>query len=382
MASDEPVPVGEPYDDGNKTYGDGGDEYPFKLRKVRVRRPIHNEHWIPFAVAENLEKRQFPRTLNIDDELYFLETEWEQFLESYNVDEKRDIQVTVELSFKTEPASWFFKEYVDHYFKLKTEAKNKGNYIETQMFKLYLNSPYGKFSSKVRRNTRDLASPGTEAVFGDIREYNTKNSYYLPLGATITAMARMRLVRAAGKQGKLVKYSDTDSFTINAPSKDIPRLFPNLKMGSGLGQFEWVKGTDRLLKDVTFVMRHTKQYAAFDENGKVITFKYAGLDASQSSISVDGEHPSTPEDLAIIDTITLRDMYFGKEFPNQIAPSRVEGGIYLDDDIKKHITPIHELPKLKDRIHFRTELETRLYWENNNLKDIFKKGRLKGKITK
>jgi DNA polymerase elongation subunit (family B) len=154
------------------------------------------------------------------------------------VDPDKDIEVKVELSFDTKPASFFFGRYVDYYFKMKTEAKNNGDYIKTQMFKVYLNSTYGKFSSKVLRATRDLQSAKSPQLFGNIREYTTKNSYYIPLGATITAMARMRLINAAGMQGHKVAYTDTDSLKAAVPSKDFNRTFPDLKMGSNLGQFE------------------------------------------------------------------------------------------------------------------------------------------------
>jgi hypothetical protein len=68
MASDEPVPVGEPsyFDDPKK---------PFKFRHIRIRRQVYNEFAIPFGVVDNLEKRQFPRKLDIGDELYLVETE-------------------------------------------------------------------------------------------------------------------------------------------------------------------------------------------------------------------------------------------------------------------------------------------------------------------
>jgi hypothetical protein len=75
-------------------------------------------------------------------------------------------------------------------------------------------------------------------------------------------------------------------------------------------------------------------------------------------------------------------MYFGKEFPNQIAPSRTETGIYLDDAFVKSITPIYELPRLKERIHFRTELDTRLFYDKHNLKNLFQKVGLQGKVAK
>lgn len=102
-----------------------------------------------------------------------------------------------------------FGGYVKKYRDMKINAKNK---VEKQVAKLMQNSLYGKFSasedSSFKYPVYDYAS--------DLMKYitvleNDKKPGYIPIGAAITAHARIFTISAAQKNYDSFCYADTDS---------------------------------------------------------------------------------------------------------------------------------------------------------------------------
>jgi hypothetical protein len=138
-------------------------------------------------------------------------------------------------------ADYIFREYVDYFYNKRLEAKANKDDVRTLLFKLFLNSLYGKFGQKsvnweriddadpeiVRTETIYNAKTGqriTYKIFGGGRfmkvekpdgENESYNSFPA-IAAHVTAYARMMLwkyIETAGADN--VYYMDTDSLFVN-----------------------------------------------------------------------------------------------------------------------------------------------------------------------
>ncbi len=200
-----------------------------------------------------------------------------------------------------------FKEYVDHFYKMKVDASNPS---ERTMAKLYLNSLYGKFGQKDTSQIRELDSENdTEdmkisAIMDDLnisrlsvpehkRTYVRigKSTYQCPvkleessdssfpaIAAFVTAYARCyldELMTIAGRNN--VFYCDTDSLVINQVGHDNLRAYidPNrlgaLKLEETgdieiYGSKNYSFNGHRYLKGV----KHDAEHLGLDENGNDI----------------------------------------------------------------------------------------------------------------
>ncbi|MES9855949.1 MAG: DNA polymerase [Sedimenticola sp.] len=140
-----------------------------------------------------------------------------------------------------------FTQYVDHFFKLKKEGRDKGDKLMTLFAKLFLNSLYGKFAADPRNykshkvvDTSDIHSileEGYEAggFLGEwflakkAMPHDRQRFYNIATAASITGFVRAYLWEAACKCSGLL-YSDTDSIA----AKDISQI----KLGCDLGDWE------------------------------------------------------------------------------------------------------------------------------------------------
>ena len=124
-----------------------------------------------------------------------------------------------------------FKEFVDHYYKLRME--NKDNALGYAC-KLILNSLYGKFAQREKKSTikRLSGEELKEAILDDntqVKLYNPEHGLYeitrdrrithriINLSAQITSMARAKLGREIFAHAGTIVYCDTDSIHLTEP---------------------------------------------------------------------------------------------------------------------------------------------------------------------
>lgn len=142
-----------------------------------------------------------------------------------------------------------FKDYVQHFFDLRTEAKKLGDKAQDIFAKIFLNALYGKFASNPTKYQEFMLSdPDTEsyqhwirAGYLNVGEWGgramlvrqlpeSKHRYYnIVTGASITGWVRAHLWKALNKvEGAL--YCDTDSIA----ARGVDRL----DLGNALGQWK------------------------------------------------------------------------------------------------------------------------------------------------
>jgi hypothetical protein len=134
-----------------------------------------------------------------------------------------------------------FSEYVEYFYNMRLEAKAKGDEVRTLLYKLFLNSLYGKFGQKSNHWEKVGEAEPTEVkleriydvdtkkfitvkIFGggifrknDLEEGENESFYSFPaIASHVTSYARMLLwkyIETAGIEN--VYYTDTDSLFVN-----------------------------------------------------------------------------------------------------------------------------------------------------------------------
>lgn len=143
-----------------------------------------------------------------------------------------------------------FTKYVEHFFRMKSEAKERGDKIQTLFSKLFLNSLYGKFASNPQNYSkhiieeirfvevskqlgmRDAGQLGPWAVLESDLPEEEQRYYCAATAASITGFVRAYLWRnicELKKNGGRVLYCDTDSIAVGGAE---------LVEGKRLGEWE------------------------------------------------------------------------------------------------------------------------------------------------
>jgi hypothetical protein len=228
-----------------------------------------------------------------------------------------------------------FKNYVMHFYKLKSKGKETGNKADELFSKLMLNSLYGKFAASPSNyqkyknvepeHSGAIGQPMTEQLLNilgmenikeikkydlsnwymggmlgkwhlavrDLEEYE-QNFYNIATSASITGWVRAYMWRTIC-QCDTPLYCDTDSIAALGLSDEIP-------MGKELGEWD-IDGefTDYSIGGKKmYAFKFTKEYIKKDADGKDITHKIASkgvrLNASElHEIALGSEVTFTPQ---------------------------------------------------------------------------------------
>lgn len=193
-----------------------------------------------------------------------------------------------------EYGNFIFTDYIDKYYKMKTEGKKENNNAKKATGKLMLNSLYGKFGEKGERlcqfypelievlekqkGEKRVLEVKKEKVTDGLGMVNVVTSSdspmtYFQIAGYITSLARYWLLKRWNEiieLGGEVHYCDTDSNFITLPKEN----YDKLKHGSNLGEWdlEKPKKSDKMTYDYLFIQA-PKSYITFhkgdiiDKNG-------------------------------------------------------------------------------------------------------------------
>lgn len=128
-----------------------------------------------------------------------------------------------------------FREYVDFYYEKKETSKG----ALKQLYKIFLNSLYGKFAMMTER------SQAIPQILEGVNKYDRTeleevDATYTAVASFITASARFKLLRAIRANLENFVYCDTDSIHLLKPIKERPELYT---LGKKLGDFDLENGT-------------------------------------------------------------------------------------------------------------------------------------------
>lgn len=161
--------------------------------------------------------------------------------------------------FKFQQDTGFFNEYIDYWYEMKVESKKANNRGMETISKLMLNSLYGKFCTRAKKESK---KPQINSTHGHI-EYTTKGMeievkepVYTAMGTFVTAYARDRVIRAAQKQGDRFIYADTDSLFV-VGDEDIDLDVHSSDLGSWGEEKPFIKG--RFLRAKTYFLLYERE---------------------------------------------------------------------------------------------------------------------------
>ena len=262
-------------------------------------------------------------------ELVLTMTDYELFLEHYNVSE---FEILDGCFFAAMPG--IFDDYINKYKKLKQESKG----AMRELAKLFLNNLYGKMATSTDSSFK-LGYMKEGGIVGYIPIFeNTKKPGFIPVGSAITSYARAFTIRAAQKNyhGKTKPgfiYADTDSIHCDlSPEelKGIPideKAFCHWKIES-----EWDLGL--FVRQKTYLERVTVSDGETLEK-PFYNVKCAGMPTRCKDLfiaSVTGEEieTKTEEEREFIHTRrSITDFGNDLKIPGKLLPKRIPGGVVL-----------------------------------------------------
>ena len=196
----------------------------------------------------------------------------------------------------------FFKEFVNHFWNLRSEHQLAGREGQAMCVKIIMNSLYGRFGMKnsTKRIESDIdidaiidGNFGDDAdwrLLYDIKFYKSKDeaslylvekepseksdSTWFGFSAFITANANVSLMKAINACGDDFLYSDTDS----VHTKD--GFIPKLEMGSGLGQ--WKPEQNKPIPKAIYW--EAKAYTHLNADGSLMLAKHKGVSNSNGNL--------------------------------------------------------------------------------------------------
>lgn len=167
------------------------------------------------------------------DSVYiFIDEEFEEIKKTYEMVEGENYDIVEEWYFKTK---YTHKAWVEDKYKLKSNASDGVTKLNA---KFGLNNAYGKEGQAIFMSKKILTYEG-EPSEGEIRlgswygnwceslvEEESKTYSYIPLAITITAKARVRLIKAIRANKENFIYCDTDSIYLFGEMKGDFDLHP------------------------------------------------------------------------------------------------------------------------------------------------------------
>ena len=241
--------------------------YPYVMKKyrysVKFRRKLVINDYVTDYLIENIKKQKYNYIIFIDYKTQLSRTPimtncqghlidvqenltyitGQEFLELYESDKNLTFKLYKVYEFFNND---LFSKYIDYFYKLKKEANNEA---EKNIYKLFLNSLYGKMGQRVKslkfldykdfpelkpfRKTNDLIRFNgiSYSLYNDFLTMLEQQEYkYSPLiSAEITANARIVNYQYQKKLGiENIIASDTDSFII--PKKEFDKILDKEKI--------------------------------------------------------------------------------------------------------------------------------------------------------
>jgi hypothetical protein len=215
----------------------------FKLRpnkiptiQVKTGRYQENEY-----LESNVDNKGIdePVTLfltNMDMELFF--DHYDVYVHSWNG------------GYKFRQCEGIFKEYIDHWTKIKEENAAEKNALYS-LSKLMLNGLYGKFASNPDVTGKYPVQNEDGSISYKMKEEEYKDPIYTGMGVFITSWARYKTITTAQSLYSRFIYADTDS--IHLEGTDIPDNIEIHNSRLGAWKHEGVFTRARFIRQKTYI---------------------------------------------------------------------------------------------------------------------------------
>ena len=196
----------------------------------------HKRGWIESTQYFNYHTQEYVPESEEDPnlvELTLTQTDFELMAENYDILKIEYINHVIFLTTKE-----LFEDYVDEYYKKKSNATTPG---EKRISKMMLNGLSGSMARLPEYTNLQIEIDDDGRI--KVEENVTQGGQsWVYIGAAITSYGRKYLIDHAKKCGSLWLYSDTDS--VHLIGQNIPSFF---KIGDGLGEWKIEKEWDQVI---------------------------------------------------------------------------------------------------------------------------------------
>lgn len=223
-----------------------------------------------------------------------------------------DIEFIDHYAFKAQKG--MFDSYINKWKEVKEKAKNGS--IERYLAKLYQNSLYGKFGSRVETQQKIPYIKEDRLAF-EISDPERVKPNYIAVACFITSISRRDIIRDAQNNYFRFLYSDTDSLHMISDEYQAPNLSPKITLPL-----------------------HDTEYGLYKLEKEAIKGKYlrSKLYIEQTSNSLDVVGAGMTDEIKR--QVTFDNFHFGSVFPGKRATKQVKGGMIIYDttfEIKESI---------------------------------------------
>ena len=284
---------------GNPIKLDKPNQYRFELYKIEIGFTLKKGH-LPSLLKKgalfNLDSTYYYETEGVEI-MYISNIDLELVQRNYDVYYLKYIEI---YGFNT--TDMLFKAYVDHFYNLK----NKSVGALRTMYKLFLNSLYGKFGTKIIKCCKIPKLENEHLAYEKDVEKEGKH-YYLPMAIAITSYAHKLLDDAIYLSGvDNFVYCDTDSVHTFG---ELPKEMVDQKE---LGKFKL-----EAVEDISKYVRQ-KTYVTKDNDGITITCAGMNDDLKEKVVEEYGEN-----------IFNIFDVGF--KVNGKLLPKQVKGGTILHE---------------------------------------------------
>ena len=311
-AHGEVLPYGEPVAYVGEYVQD--DDYPLFIQYIEADFTVKADH-IPCLQLKGCS--MFAQTEYIRDSkgyqtMCLTSVDLQMLFEQYDVHDIRYIR-----GYKFKGSTLLFRDYVDYWTRVKTQATLEGNEGMRTIAKLMLNSLYGKLATNpVKRSKRPyLGEDGV--VKYKLLEEEYAEAIYLPVGAFITSYARAFTITAAQKNYGRWLYSDTDSCYFLGTDNPKGMWIDDVELGAWKREtvFERFKAIRAKTYCYEPARRMRKEFHAKQRmfTKRPLTVHCAGMPVACHS------------------HVTMDNFEVGASFAGKLKPKDVSGGIILED---------------------------------------------------
>lgn len=203
---------------------------------------------------------------------------------------------------KFKQADGIFKDYIDKWSTNKINAKKDGNAGLYTISKLFLNSLYGKFATRLDgQSKRPVLDDEEDNVHYKLLPPEERKGVYIPVGVFVTAYARDVTIRAAQKCYDRFVYADTDS--LHLLGTELPEGLEISDTFLGAWKHESTFTRARFIRAKTYIE---------DENGHLKVTACGMPERCHEQVTWENFHP-------------------GQSYTGKLLPRHVPGGIILED---------------------------------------------------
>lgn len=222
---DKPLPFGVPlYYDGEY---ERDDTYPLFIQEINVC--CHRKKGCVPAIQTKsfmgIKLNYLEDTEGRMQNMILTSVDLELLYENYEIEEIDFVR-----GLKFQCSTELFKQYIDYYFELKEKSTG----AKKQLYKIFLNSLYGKFAMMTER-IQAIPNIENDRVHFNRTQPQTVDPIYTAAASFITSWARKKLIDGINENYENFVYCDTDSMHLLAPAQGVT-------IGKKLGQFNLEHG--------------------------------------------------------------------------------------------------------------------------------------------